>query len=288
MFAGGCFWCLQAAFRDVKGVLKSVSGYSGGELENPTYEDVIYKKTGHREAVLVVYDDSVVEFDKLMDIFLKNIDPTNPYGQFADLGEQYTTAVFYYDEGQKKVAQEVLQKVKGNVTPVLPMKNFYIAEDYHQNFDLKNPIRYEEYKMLSGREDDNLSHLTPEQIEVTQKGGTEKPFENEYWNHYSDGIYVDVISGDPLFSSRHKYDSQTGWPSFTRPISDQNVKYKNDYSLIVPRKEVLGALSDSHLGHVFKDGPDGKLRYCINSAALRFVSKDNMFKEGYGDWIDKV
>ena len=128
--------------------------------------------------------------------------------------------------------------------------------------------------------------LTPEQYRVTCQGGTEPPFRNAYWNNHAEGIYVDVISGEPLFSSKDKFDSGTGWPSFTRPIRDVTVTEKKDVSHGMVRTEVRGAKSDAHLGHVFDDGPRPTgLRYCMNSAALRFIPKEKLAAEGYGEFV---
>ncbi|MES2728806.1 MAG: peptide-methionine (R)-S-oxide reductase MsrB [Pseudomonadota bacterium] len=134
---------------------------------------------------------------------------------------------------------------------------------------------------------ENSDKLTEMQRYVTQHGGTEKPFENEYWNHKEAGIYVDVISGEPLFSSTDKFDSGTGWPSFTQPITAHNVDTHADHSLGMKRVEVKSSTSNAHLGHVFDDGPKDKggQRYCINSAALRFVPKADLEKEGYGEYL---
>ena len=129
--------------------------------------------------------------------------------------------------------------------------------------------------------------LTPEQYHVTQKSGTERPFTGEYWDNHEPGLYVDVVSGEPLFASVDKFDSGTGWPSFTKPVEDENVVAKRDLSHFMIRTEVRSAHGDSHLGHVFPDGPPeaGGQRYCINSASLRFIHRDDLEKEGYGQYV---
>ncbi len=204
---------------------------------------------------------------------------------------------------------------------MLPFKNFYPAEEYHQNYYKKSSVHYNLYKKGSGRADfidenwteeekavvagkdaeyakkyhkpDNATicnTLTEEQCNVTQKEGTEPPFDNAYWDNHEAGIYVDVVTGEPLFSSDNKYDSGTGWPSFDRPINPHFVTEKTDYKLGIPRTEVRSKYGDSHLGHVFDDGPretTGK-RFCMNSAALRFIPLAEMEKAGYGEYLPQV
>ena len=138
-----------------------------------------------------------------------------------------------------------------------------------------------------GRDEELKKRLTPIQYEVTQNDATEPPFRNEFWNHTEEGIYVDIVSGEPLFSSRDKYDAGCGWPSFTKPINKEEVEENMDVSHNMVRTEVRSKTANSHLGHVFEDGPTeaGGLRYCINSAALRFVPKDKLEEEGYGEYV---
>ncbi|WP_338156634.1 peptide-methionine (R)-S-oxide reductase MsrB [Seleniivibrio woodruffii] len=316
IFAGGCFWCMEPPFSFLDGVKDVSAGYTGGKVENPTYEDVSAGYTGHYEAVRIIYDPAKVKYEKLLDIFWRNIDPTDAGGQFADRGTQYKTAIFYTTAAQKTAAEKSKDalgksgKFKESIkTAVLPAAKFYPAENYHQDYAQKNKTHYDRYKVGSGRagylkktwgkeesvnpkykkpSDAELkSRLSPLQYNVTQKEGTERPFDNAYWNNHKDGIYVDVVTGEPLFSSKDKFDSGTGWPSFTKPIDKKMVKEKDDFKLLGKRTEVRSLYGDSHLGHVFEDGPEDKggMRYCINSAALRFIPKEDLEKEGYGEYL---
>ncbi len=309
--AGGCFWCIEAPFEKVRGVVKVISGYAGGTKENPTYSEVSSGRTDYRESVQVYYDPLVISYAEILDIFWKQFDPTDDGGSFADRGFQYTSAIFYHNKDQKVIAEKSKKELDNSgifdepvVTPIIEFTTFYPAEDYHQDFYKKDPDRYYSYRKGSGRDtfimskwnDENeykkpsdeeiKKKLSDLQYKVTQHEGTERAFNNEYWDNKKAGIYVDIVSGEPLFSSKDKFESGTGWPSFVKPIDPKFIVKKEDNSYGMRRIEVRSKYGDSHLGHVFDDGPEPtNLRYCMNSASMRFIPKEKMEEEGYGEYL---
>ena len=300
--AGGCFWGVEGYFKRIEGVKGTTCGYANGRTENPSYEDVCRHDTGHAETVKVDFDDEVISLEDLLIYYFRIIDPVSVNKQGNDVGTQYRTGIYYTDESQLPVIKAAIEREQRKYSEkiaveVLPIENFYSAEEYHQDYLDKNPngychielglayepiVRSEKYKR---KNDEELKeNLTPLQYDVTVNAATERPFDNEFNSNFERGIYVDITSGEPLFFSTDKFESGCGWPSFSKPIQKDLVKYSEDLSLGRRRIEVRSNVADAHLGHVFDDGPSelGGLRYCINSAALRFIPLGKMDEEGYG------
>lgn len=311
--AGGCFWGIEAYMERVNGVIDVDSGYANGNTENPSYEDVMYNNTGHAESVHVKYDEDVIDLEAVILYYFKVINPTSLNKQGNDIGSQYRTGIYYTDDSQLDIIESVIKSKQKDykdkiVVEVLPLDNFYLAEEYHQDYIDKNPNGYcnidlskaseelerESKKMNKVEIDKNLytkpdekeikSKLNKQEYEVTQKAGTERPYTHEYNDLDKEGIYVDIVTGEPLFSSTNKYDAGCGWPSFTQPIDLDVVNEKQDLSFGRVRTEIVSRVGESHLGHVFEDGPEdqGGLRYCINGASLKFIPLAEMDDEGYG------
>lgn len=313
--AGGCFWGIEKYFSVIKGVLSTLVGYANGNTENPTYQQVCHENTGHAETVKIIYDKEVTTLEFLLDMFYDVINPVSVNRQGNDIGSQYRTGIYYTDKSDQDIIKKSIHKLqekydKPVAIEIMPLHNFYPAEEYHQKYLDKNPNGYchispakiqkaanikqtekNEKRRFYRKNDDELKKtLTRLQYDVTQRNATEPPFQNEYFNNTKSGIYVDITSGEPLFLSTDKFDSGCGWPSFTKPIDIKKVKNKTDFTHGMKRTEVRALMSDSHLGHVFTDEPvsKGGLRYCINSASIRFVPKEDMEKEGYEDFISLI
>lgn len=296
--AGGCFWGVEAYFDKLPGVVSTKVGYANGKGTNPTYEDVKTGETGFAETVFIKYTPATISLEDLLKHYFDIVDPTTLNRQAHDVGTQYRSGIFYTDDKDLKIIEQTIQKQskkykKPIVVEVKKLNNFYDAEEYHQKYLDKNPHGYchidlskiKKYKKPPLEE--LKKKLNEIQYKVTQESATEKPFSSEHEKNFEEGIYVDVTTGEPLFSSKDKYDAGCGWPSFTKPIKEKMVKEKPDSTLGMNRTEVKSSFGDSHLGHVFEDGPKDKggQRYCINGAALKFIPVKDMQEKGYGEYL---
>lgn len=303
---------MEGIFESQTGVTQAISGYAWGTKETATYDQVSAWNTDHREAVEIHYDPAQISYETLTRLYFTQIDPTQVNWQFADKGYRYSTAILYQNDREKKIAEDIKKEIgdsgkfdKPIAVKIEPFTTFFPAEEYHQDYYKKSAFRYNLYKEGSGRKgfiektweneiqkletpkEELKSKLTDIQYAVTQEDATERPFANPYWDNHELGIYVDIVDGSPLFASLDKFDSGTGWPSFTRTMTGASVIEKTDYKLASSRTEVRSKNANSHLGHLFDDGPVEKwgMRYCINSAALRFIPLADMEKEWYGEYV---
>lgn len=305
-FAGGCFWGTEHFFSLVHGVTGTETGYANSRIASPSYREVCSGATGAAETVKVIYDPGEVSLGRLIELYMLTIDPTSVNRQGNDTGTQYRTGIYYTDHDDYQAIQRALAPYKERygcafAVETKALENFYPAEEYHQEYLYKNPGGYchidpqlfdiARSSQNASKSREELRHtLTPIQYAVTQESATEPPFRNEYWNEHRKGIYVDVTTGQPLFSSSDKFDSGCGWPSFTQPIETDVVTSRRDLTHGMDRIEIRSSKGDAHLGHVFPDGPrhTGGLRYCINSASLRFIPIEEMAKAGYSDYIKYI
>lgn len=298
--AGGCFWGLEEYFSRIAGVTSTTVGYANGQVETTNYQ--LLKQTDHAETVQVIYDEKVVSLREILFYYFRVIDPLSVNKQGNDVGRQYRTGIYYQDEADVLAIYEVVQEQERQLgrkiaVEVEPLRHYILAEDYHQDYLKKNPNGYchinvnDAYQPLvdpgqyqKPSQADLKERLSEEQYQVTQQAATERPFTNLYDDFFEEGIYVDITTGEPLFFAKDKFASGCGWPSFSRPIAKDVIHYYQDHSHGMERIEVRSRSGNAHLGHVFTDGPQeqGGLRYCINSASLRFVAKEDMEKEGYG------
>lgn len=305
-FAGGCFWCMVKPFDELPGIVSVISGYTGGHTENPTYNEVSTETTGHAEAVQITFQPDLFSYERLLEIYWQQIDPTDKGGQFLDRGNSYRTAIFVHNEDQRVKAEASKSALKASgrfkstiITEIVPAGQFYPAEDEHQHYYKTHIRHYKLYRDSSGRDEFALSHwnnkqdkkrfrqqLSELQYEVTQNKGTEPAYQNEYWDNKREGLYVDVVNGDPLFSSRDQFDSGSGWPSFSKPIDEGYISKVADLSNGQVRTAIQSRLSKSHLGHLFYDGPEPtRIYYRVNSASLLFIPREELEQKGYDRYV---
>lgn len=306
--AGGCFWGTEKYLKNIKGIIETEVGYANGNTENPTYEEVCHKNTGHTETVKVIYDEILISLSYILELYYEVINPISINRQGGDIGLQYRTGIYFMDSQDEAIIQksilELQKKHKEKIAiEVKPLLNYYRAEQYHQKYLDNNPNGYchigkdkfekskkafDPSKRYIRKSKEVLQNtLTKIQYEVTQNNSTEKPFHNEYYNEFKEGIYVDITTGEPLFVSSNKFETGCGWPSFSKPINKNLITEITDSSHGMARTEVRSKVGDAHLGHVFDDGPTemGGLRYCINSASLKFIQKERLEEEGYGELL---
>lgn len=299
--AGGCFWGVEEYMLRNINVENIEVGYANGKTTETSYREI--GKTNHSEVVKIEYNKNSTSLEEILKQYFKIIDPTAINRQGNDVGTQYRTGIYYEDEEDKIIIENFINSIREEyykeiVVEIEKINNYVKAEEYHQRYLRKNPNGYchidfskdkeEKYKVPT--EEELREQLTEEQYKITQEEATERPFTNLYNDKYEKGIYVDIVTGEPLFASTAKYNAGCGWPSFTKPIKEGNIIYRKDNKLLQERTEVRSKIGDSHLGHVFNDGPieDGGLRYCINSGSLKFVPLEEMEEKGYGNYIHFV
>ncbi len=304
--AGGCFWGVEGYFSRISGVIDTDTGYANGRTNTTTYQDLF--NTDHAETVKIRYNSGVIGLKELLAHYFRIIDPVSVNQQGNDKGRQYRTGIYYTDKADEPIVRSFIQRMQGLYTQPIavetePLRNFIRAEEYHQDYLQKNPTGYchinlhladvplhDEKKFVVPDAKQIKESLNPLQYSVTQEKATERPFTSEYDKFEGRGIYVDIVTGKPLFSSSDKYDAGCGWPSFTKPITSQAVDFTQDTSHGMNRVEVTSKTGSAHLGHVFDDGPQDKtgLRYCINGASLRFIPYEEMEAAGYGEYKQYV